>query len=309
MKSKTYKIGVVIPFYNRSQSIVRAVESVLKQDFGGAQGIRSVLKIVVVDDGSAAGESKILDRLALEYPDVSVYSLPENKGATFARNMGKSLLPGMDWYCFLDSDEEWKPNFISESIQNIHEGAEWICGGFETKNRFGGSDVYIPPSEVVSVPEFLFKENGHLKTSCMLLSAKALSKVEWDNGLRRFQDLDFSLRLSLVGFEPVPIRKSLVVSYTNQENRISNMPAADLAVSWIESYAGKIRHEYIQAFKDRRMPSLLAQESRFYDSVKYIFSSKTIKKKQKVAALRGVAVFSCVMAVKKIMNSFGLLSQ
>ena len=95
-------VSVVIPTYNRLQTIVEAIESVR------AQG--DEVEIVVVDDGSTDDTA---ERLAQRFGTcVRVERLPCNQGVSAARNHGWRTARG-SLVAFLDSDDVWLPGALS----------------------------------------------------------------------------------------------------------------------------------------------------------------------------------------------------
>ncbi len=120
-------ITVVIPVYNREQTIKRAIDSVLSQ---------SILpeEVIVVDDCSTDGTKEILEG----YGDkITRIFLPENCGPSKARNEGikKSRT---EWIAFLDSDDCWDRDKLKNQIgylskypfyQIIQTDEKWIRNG------------------------------------------------------------------------------------------------------------------------------------------------------------------------------------
>jgi len=97
-------VTVVIPNYNGEVYLGEAIESVLSQ-----QGVN--LEVIVGDDGSADGSRKIIDSFGSAIRSV----FQENRGATFARNVGLNLAQG-DYVKFLDSDDRLLPSALAEQI-------------------------------------------------------------------------------------------------------------------------------------------------------------------------------------------------
>ncbi len=89
------EVSVIIPAYNRRESLKKALDSVLRQE-----GV--CLEIIVVDDGSTDGTGEMV---RLDYPSVN-YFYQSNQGPAAARNRGIERSRG-EWTAFLDSDDEW----------------------------------------------------------------------------------------------------------------------------------------------------------------------------------------------------------
>jgi glycosyltransferase involved in cell wall biosynthesis len=88
------KVSVIIPTFNRSQKVVRAVRSVINQRFKD-------IEIIVVDDGSVDNTDQALSK----YMSLIKYiRQPVNKGVSAARNIGIKSATS-PWIAFLDSDD------------------------------------------------------------------------------------------------------------------------------------------------------------------------------------------------------------
>lgn len=94
--------SVVIPTYNRSDKLARALASV------GGQSVDPV-EIIVVDDGSEPAEAAHIAELVATTPGARLLVQPGNAGASVARNAGVAASTGRI-IAFLDSDDWWTPN-------------------------------------------------------------------------------------------------------------------------------------------------------------------------------------------------------
>jgi GT2 family glycosyltransferase len=102
-------LSVVIPTFNRSAMVPRAVDSVL------AQSGANVLEVIVVDDGSSDGTGAVLHARYDDDPRVRLVSIPHS-GVSAARNTGFRATRG-ELVCFLDSDDEWTPDASATAMQ------------------------------------------------------------------------------------------------------------------------------------------------------------------------------------------------
>ena len=90
-------ISVVIPAFNRSDSLQDCIESVMQQRFDG-------LELIVIDDGSSDCTAELLGKLKERYTDMIVISNPGNFGVNYSRNRGIEKTSGK-FILFLDSDD------------------------------------------------------------------------------------------------------------------------------------------------------------------------------------------------------------
>jgi glycosyltransferase involved in cell wall biosynthesis len=95
-------ITVVIPLYNRRDTICETVASVV------GQRDASVASVIVVDDASTDGSAEAATRC----PGCDVVRLKVNGGSAAARNAGLERV-ATPWVAFLDSDDLWLPTFLS----------------------------------------------------------------------------------------------------------------------------------------------------------------------------------------------------
>ena len=108
------EVSVVIPTYNRARFLVGAVQSVLEQTFAD-------FELLVVDDGSTDGTRQVLEKFAEKIR----YIYQDNSGVSAARNAGISAARGK-WVAFLDSDDEWKPDYLARQIEHLAK-APGVC--------------------------------------------------------------------------------------------------------------------------------------------------------------------------------------
>lgn len=95
--------SVVIPLFNKEVSIRNTIQSVLDQTF-------QKFEIVIVNDGSSDNSVKIIEGIS----DVRIRLIHQkNQGVSAARNKGIEESK-YDWIAFLDGDDIWKDNHLSE---------------------------------------------------------------------------------------------------------------------------------------------------------------------------------------------------
>jgi glycosyltransferase involved in cell wall biosynthesis len=109
-------VSVIIPTYNRAFCLARAVDSVLRQTFPD-------FELLVIDDGSV---DKTPELLAPKIGANFFYVQEKiNKGVSAARNLGARLAKG-SWLAFLDSDDEWAPQKLSEQMLDLKENRDLL---------------------------------------------------------------------------------------------------------------------------------------------------------------------------------------
>lgn len=102
-------VSVVIPLYNKSRYITRAINSVLAQTHKN-------FELIVVDDGSTDNGKEVVRQVA--DPRLRLIT-QDNAGASAARNRGIQEARA-ELVAFLDADDEWLPEFL-EIVMGLHE--------------------------------------------------------------------------------------------------------------------------------------------------------------------------------------------
>ncbi len=113
------KVAVVIPAYNASETIERAVASACSQSLpDGYQ-----LDVIVVDDCSTDATLTVLEGLQKPFKMLRVVRQSENAGPSAARNRALETSDAA-WFTPLDSDDFMAPGRLSNLLQIALEG-DW----------------------------------------------------------------------------------------------------------------------------------------------------------------------------------------
>ena len=106
--------SIITATYNRSATLARAIESVLRQEDNDWE-------LIIVDDGSTDNTQLVLEN----YNDlrIKIFKHECNKGACAAKNTGFNNISG-DWFTTLDSDDEMMPGALSVFKQIINNNPQ-----------------------------------------------------------------------------------------------------------------------------------------------------------------------------------------
>ena len=186
-------ITVVIPAYNRAETVGAAIASVLAQDFAD-------FEVVVVDDGSGDATAAVV--AATDDPRVGCLRLPDNRGVCAARNAGIRAASA-PLIAFLDSDDYFLPNKLGFVVRFFaeHPDIDVLLDSFE---------VVYPPSmgkaaaarrnpdllDSTAVERAVFRRDLWKATPALSARREALFAAGlFDESLRRRVDMDIVLRL------------------------------------------------------------------------------------------------------------------
>ncbi|MDY6820841.1 MAG: glycosyltransferase [Deferribacterota bacterium] len=205
-------ISVVIPVYNRIQPLIRAIESVLCQNY-------KHYEIIVVDDGSTVDiENSLEPYLHLE--NIKYIKLEINKGVSTARNKGIICSAG-DYIALLDSDDLWLPFKLNYQVKRIINN--------KNINISYTNEFWYKIDKFINKPKDFKGLSGHIypyildkcrvSPSTLLVNKKVFDKVGYFNEtLRVCEDYEFCLRASLFfEFDYIDVKSIVKISDTDMQ--------------------------------------------------------------------------------------------
>lgn len=183
------EISVIIPTYNRENSIHRAISSVLQQTFQD-------FELIIVDDGSQDGTLDLIKTIT--DPRIKVVRHSKNSGTAEARNTGVKSSLGR-YVAFLDSDDEWLPEKISRQMEVLRNREEEIIANVSGYYLYDEFDIRRKqiPSRPNSWHKHLLMGCGLGEGTTLVVSRKAFEKIGYfDPSLPRYGDWDWLLRFT-----------------------------------------------------------------------------------------------------------------
>ncbi|MCI5197498.1 MAG: glycosyltransferase [Candidatus Electrothrix sp. AW5] len=103
--------SIIIPSFNSSNTIDRAISSVFNQN------CKESIEVIVVDDGSTDNSLTVIEKINDHRLNVIKQ---KNKGPSAARNLGTDVAKG-NYVAFLDADDEYHPKFLSRIVYLIEK--------------------------------------------------------------------------------------------------------------------------------------------------------------------------------------------
>lgn len=183
-------VSVVIPAYNREKYIARAIRSIQLQGVSG-------IEIIVVDDCSQDGTMQAVLKCADTDPRIRLISLDKKKGAQAARNTAIRNARGQ-WIAFLDSDDEWLPDSLSNRLSVAKEQNVEVVHSACYKKQEPNPELkpfYVPPF-AGEVYRDLLRRFGPMFQG-LLVKKTALERIGLlDEAIISYQEWDTSIRLA-----------------------------------------------------------------------------------------------------------------
>lgn len=205
-------ISVIIPTYNRGETLPRAVSSVLGQ-------VGAAYELIVVDDGGSDDAAALLEpwrgRLKL-------IALSRNMGVSAARNAGIREARG-DYIALLDSDDEYLPGKLKAQLAYMEEKGQflysqcqerWIRGGRRVnprkKHLKREGDIFIPSLSL-----------SLISPSAFIARREFFDRVGlFDETLPACEDYDLWLR-ALEKYPVGLLDRELVIRYSGRADQLS----------------------------------------------------------------------------------------
>jgi glycosyltransferase involved in cell wall biosynthesis len=229
-------VGVVIPYYNRSDTIDETLSSLAAQTFQN-------LEVIIVDDGSTDEDSlKKLKELDVKKKGIRIIK-QENQGVAAARNTGIAELKTKYIIC-LDSDDVLDPTYVEKAtiVLETSPDTSFVTTHMQT---FGVIDeVY---KHVAFDPMEVMRNN-------MVITAAEFKKQAWEavGGYKSgigYEDWEFWVSLSELGFWGKLIPEALFRYRTSMQSRYVD----DKDIHWANLKSIKAHHtKYAQRVKKIR---------------------------------------------------------
>lgn len=202
--------SIIIPLYNKEQTIVRTLYSVLSQTYHD-------FEVIIVNDGS---NDNSLDNINKNILDSRIKIInQENQGVSAARNRGVEESKH-DYIAFLDADDEWLPGYLEKVIEaiSLFPNAGMYCTpGFHRSIITGEGVFFIEnkyKNKILAIDYFLDPKKLGGQTSGVVVSRYYFNILK-----KKFEGSGFPVGLNLnedwACFQSLAfISQSIYIGYT-----------------------------------------------------------------------------------------------
>jgi len=212
-------ISIYMPTWNRQQLAIRAIKSVLRQDYPHWE-------MIVVDDCSSNFEQLQQYVADLNDPRVTYVRNAFNSGACAVRN--QAILQARGHYITgIDDDDEWTPDRLSVFLAHKHQlvthaflyANDYVCEG----------EVYAQPASLPLYPKSpysrtLFYKRNIIGNQVFTLASRFKACL-FDVDLKAAQDYDIFLRMVVEYGEPWKVDEATQILHINHgEMQITTSP-------------------------------------------------------------------------------------
>lgn len=236
-------VSIIIPTYNRSHIIGRALQSVLNQTYRD-------FEVIVADDGSTDGTEAVVK----EFNDERIRYIrhEENKGVSAARNTAIKAAEGK-YIAFQDSDDVWLEDKLEKQMKAFEtvppEVGIVYTGLWKIK---GEEKEYVPQDHVKQKEGNIFSRLLHGTFICPSVAVVRKECFEtagmFDENMRSHEDWDLFLRMSK-HYQFKYIDEPLVIKYLHEDNLSDNI---EESIKGYEYLIGKHAAEFSKEIMAKR---------------------------------------------------------
>lgn len=175
-------ISVVLPVYNRENTIRRAINSVLNQTVNN-------LELIIIDDCSTDKTVDIIKKINDDR--IRLYINDTNRGACYSRNRGVYLSSGK-FVAFQDSDDEWMNNKLEICLEEIkNKKCDLVFSSYLL------DDEVVPKYNLNFIDEKFYQilNNNCVSTQTIFAKKEVFINEPFDETMPRYQDYELMLRI------------------------------------------------------------------------------------------------------------------
>ena len=128
-------ISIIIATYNRKNILPKSLASIFNQTYQD-------FEVIIVDDGSTDNTEQLFQG-DFKNSKIRYIKLPENKGATFARNKGLEEVRG-EYFMVWDSDDILYPNALETVFKIYGDNKNLAVVSAPARSLLNGAEIEYP---------------------------------------------------------------------------------------------------------------------------------------------------------------------
>ena len=185
-------VSIIIPTYNRSEFLLRSINSALNQSYPN-------IEIIVIDDNGlgSTNQIKTFNLLRKFINNNKIYYFPNkvNSNASYSRNIGLWKASG-EFIHFLDDDDEPHSNFINELTCYLLKNSKFSGVYCKSQSKIKNLPIYTTSYSKEGRLTFdVFNMTHEFQTSSVLFRKNKIDELMgFDKTFTRSQDLELFIR-------------------------------------------------------------------------------------------------------------------
>lgn len=204
-------VCAIVLNWNLADQTIRCVETIASSTYPRVE-------VVVIDNGSTDSS---VDRIRSAHLELTVLSLPENRGFAAGMNVGirHALATGADWILLVNNDAELAPNTLQDLLEACPPGVAvampridrlpghtfWHAGA--RRSRLTGLPTPVREADLADGHPLIV---DYVVGCVLLIDAHAFESVGLfdERYYMYYEDLDFSLRLGQAGYRMISVPRA-----------------------------------------------------------------------------------------------------
>ncbi|EFH8539063.1 glycosyltransferase, partial [Escherichia coli] len=153
----TELVSIIMPAYNREDTIPAAISSVLAQTY-------PYFELIIVDDGSNDGTADVVK--SFDDKRVRLIDGPGRSGVSEARNIGLRAAKG-DLIAYLDSDNTWLPEYLAAMVAAMHQSPH-AQAAYSGQYLYRGTEPQPFAIRFASFNKGLLENRNYIDLNCFI---------------------------------------------------------------------------------------------------------------------------------------------
>lgn len=249
------KFSIITPTYKRSKELLKAVNSVLDQDYNNWE-------MIIINDSPNFDYNEFEKSELAKNPKIKYLKNKENEGVNYSRNSALgNISPDSDYFIFLDDDDWLNRNCLTEAFKIINQNKnfDWfVSNRYDNTNHKSLTINKLKTNKINYLKDYLIKKRftgdaTHIistKYKNKKNSEKVKNAEEWiffAQLSKRFLYYNFNSTYTN-GYQSLGMTKS----YKNKKDKLKN--------TWLlfkEAYKNKIFSFWILIYFILRIGAIL----------------------------------------------------
>ena len=208
-------ISIIIPVYNVENYLQKCLDSIVDQDACNYE-------VILIDDGSTDGSSKICDEYSDRYVQIKVIH-KKNEGVSSARNTGLDVAKG-EWIWFVDADDYVSDSSLPILSTTTQCDCDIIFHGLNRVLENGNIIIENNDEEYELCKDDFLSTHSCYQNGMLLFSSKIIrdNSLRYSKDIKMGEDLEFQYKYLYFCKHPIAIPYNLYYIRERRESASRN---------------------------------------------------------------------------------------
>ncbi len=213
-------VTIIVPVYNVEDYLRNCLNSLVNQDYD-----KNKYEIYIINDGSTDKSLEIIKKYEKKYKNIKVNNFKNNKGVSYARNIGIKNAKGK-YLMFCDADDTYELNTISKYMEVIEkENSDFVMSNYYITSN--NKDIFVKTTNYYQNKTITKKEiiSYMTLTSCSKIIKKSLfidNSIYYPEDIKRCEELVVIPVVAYFAKRPIIIEDALYHYYQRKTSASNN---------------------------------------------------------------------------------------